>query len=116
MFGWCMTGSDDCQDFVNDIGGAFNKAGWKTTFGASTQNKRGIRVGFAKGSDERLVGHWVPKIRNALRDAGLASEQEWFDPDDHTLVGGFQKNTLYLIVGQKPAIKTSDSATDKSNR
>jgi len=29
MFGWCMTGSDDCADLVNDIGDAFNKAGWK---------------------------------------------------------------------------------------
>jgi hypothetical protein len=106
MFGWCITGSDDCQDFVNDIGDAFNKAGWKTTFGASTQNKRGIWVGFMKGSDELSAAHWVPKIRNALGNVGLSGEQTWFDPTDRTLVGGFQKNVLYLIVGQKPAIKT----------
>jgi hypothetical protein len=109
MFGWCMTGSDDCQDFVNDIGDAFNKAGWKTWFGASTQNQRGIRVGLMKGSDDKLATHWVPKIRNALAEVGLSSEQAWFDPNDKTLVGGFQKNGLYIIVGQKPAIKTTMS-------
>jgi hypothetical protein len=113
MFGWCMTGSDDCQDFVNDIGDAFNKAGWKTWFAASTQNKRGIRVGFMKGSDDKLAAHWVPKIRNAITEVGLSSEQAWFDPTDRTLVGGFEKNILYLIVGQKPAIKTTP-ATDIS--
>lgn len=107
MFGWCMTGSDDCQDFVNDIGDAFNKAGWKTWFAASTEYKRGIRVGFMKGSDDKLVAHWVPKIRNALAEVGVSSEQTSFDPNDRTLVGGFQKNVLYLIVGQKPAIKAA---------
>lgn len=113
MFGWCMTGSDDCKDFVNDIGDAFNKAGWKTSFGTSTQNRRGIQVGFMKGSDDNLAAHWVPKIRNALAEVGLSSEQAWFDPTDRTLVGGFQKNALYLIVGQKPAIKTTP-ANDSS--
>lgn len=108
MFGWCLTGSDDCQDLVNDIGDAFNKAGWKTVFGSSTRNRRGIQVGFVKGSDERLAAHWVAIIRNAISEVGLASEQTWFDPDDRTLVGGFQKNVLYVIVGQKPAIKTTD--------
>jgi hypothetical protein len=113
MFGWCMTGADDCKDFVNDIGDAFNRAGWKTWFAASTQNKRGIRVGFMKGSDEKLAAHWVPKIRNALAKVGLSSEETWFDPNDRTLVGGFEKNVLYLIVGQKPAIKTT-TANDNS--
>jgi hypothetical protein len=111
MFGWCMTGSDDCQDFVNDIGDAFNKAGWKTFFAASTRNRRGIHVGFAKGSDERLAAHWVSIIRNALYEIGLASEQTWFDPADKTLVGGFEKNVLYLIVGQKSAVKATDGNT-----
>lgn len=107
MFGWCMNGSDDCQDFVNDIGDAFTKAGWKTWFAASTENKRGIRIGFTKGSDDKLATHWVLKIRNALAEVGLSSEQAWFDPNDRTLVGGFQKNVLYLIVGQKPAVKAT---------
>ena len=115
MFGWCMNGSDDCQDFVNDIGEAFNKAGWKTLFSPSTQNKRGIYLGFAKGSDERLVAHWVPKLRNALSAVGLSSEQKWFDPSERTLSAlGFEKNVLYLIVGQKPAIKTPTATNGNS--
>jgi len=83
----------------------------ETFFGASTRNRRGIQVGFVKGSDDRLAAHWVPIIRNALSEVGLASEQTWFDPGDRTLVGGFEKNILYMIVGQKLAIKTTD---DKS--
>jgi len=107
MFGWCLYGSDDCQDFVNDLGEAFNKAGWKTLFGPSTQNKRGIYLGFAKGSEQRLVDHWVPKLRDALAAVGLSSEQKTFDPNERTLSAvGFEKNVLYLIVGPKPAIKT----------
>jgi hypothetical protein len=113
MFGWCMNGSDDCQDLVNDFGEAFNKAGWKTLFGASLRNKRGVQVGFARGSDEQLASHWVPKIRNALSEVGLASEQEWFDPNDKWLVGGgFEKNVLYMIVGQKPVINTKTTKAD----
>lgn len=112
MFGWCMTGSDDCQDFVNDIGDAFNKAKWKTFFGASTRNRRGIQVGFAKGSDERLASRWVPKVRNALSEIGLTSEQESFNPNDKWLVGGFEKNVLYLIIGQKPAITSKAARTN----
>jgi len=112
MFGWCMTGSDDCQDLVNDIGEAFNKANWKTPFGSSVRTKRGIQVGFMKGSDERLVAHWVPKINSALSEVGLTSEQEWFDPKDKWLVGGFEKNVLYVIIGQKPAIMTKAAKAD----
>ena len=107
MFGWCMNGSDDCMDFTNDIGEAFNKAGWRTLFGADTENKRGIRVGFTKGSDEKLAEHWVSRIRQSFSEVGLSSEQAWFDPNDKTLVGGFQKNALYVIVGQKPAVKST---------
>ena len=59
--------SDDCLDFVNDIGDVFNKAGWKTVFAASTRSKRGISVGFMKGSDERLAAHWVPKNQKRLK-------------------------------------------------
>jgi hypothetical protein len=106
-FGWCANGSDDCPDFVNDIGDAFNKAGWKTLFAADMEFKRGIRVGFTTGSDEKLVEHWVPKIRQAFSEVGLSSEQVWFDVNDKTLVGGFQKNALYVIVGPKPAVKST---------
>lgn len=110
MFGWCLNGSDDCKDFVNDIGDAFNQAGWKTLFAPSTQYIRGIYLGFAKGSDENLVNHWVPKLRHALSAAGLASEQKWFDPGEKTLSAvGFEKNVLYLIVGPKPAIDSPAS-------
>jgi hypothetical protein len=91
MFGSCINGSDDCQDLVNDIGEAFNEALWKTYFGASTRNKRGIAVGFMKGSDELLVARWVPKIRNAFKDVGLSSEQEWFDPNEPYIGGRFSK-------------------------
>ncbi|MGA2424337.1 MAG: hypothetical protein ABSG07_10055 [Terriglobales bacterium] len=113
MFAWCQTGTDDCQDFVNDIGEAFNKAKWTTWFGASLRNKRGIEVGFTKGSDEQLAAHWVPKIRHALSEVGLTSEQEWFDPNDKWSVGGFQKNGLYVIVGQKPAITSKTAKADR---
>lgn len=115
MFGWCINGSDDCRDFVNDIRDAFNKARWKTYFGASTRNKRGIAVGFMKGSDERLVVRWIKKIRDAFKDAGISSEQEWFVPNDHKLVGGFQKNIVYVIIGQKPVIKTPSIINENSN-
>jgi hypothetical protein len=110
VFGFCANGSDDCQDFVNDIGEAFNKAGWKTLFGASLRIKRGIQVGFMKGSDEQLVAHWVPKIRDALQGVGLKSEEERFEPNEKWLVGGFEKNVLYVIVGQKPAITAKAKA------
>jgi hypothetical protein len=107
MFGWCATGSDDCQDFVNDIGDAFKRAGWKTWFANSLQNKRGIQVGFTKDTDESLVQHWVPRIRNAFSQIGVPSEPAQFDATDRWLVGGFQKNVLYVIVGQKPAVKST---------
>ena len=112
MFGFCETGSDDCQDFVYDIGDAFSKAKWKTLFGASLRNRRGIQVGFMKGSDEALVAHWVPRIRDALSEIGFTSEKEWFDPNDKWLVGGFEKNVLYVIIGQKPAIRSGATKTD----
>lgn len=108
MIGFCMFGSD-CMDFANDIGDALNKAGWKTYFGASSSNGRGIKVGFVKGSDEALAAEWVPKIRHALREIGIDSNEAWFDPNDKTQVGGFQKNVLYLIVHNKPEITATTS-------
>jgi len=108
MIGYCLSGSD-CIDFANDIGDAFNKAGWKTFWGASTSNKRGIEVGFAKGSDEALAAEWVPKIRHALGEIGVDSNETWFGPNDKTLVGGFEKNVLYLIVHNKPELANTTS-------
>jgi hypothetical protein len=104
FIGFCML-DPDCIDFANDIGDSFKQAHWTPTFGARTASPYGIVVGFMKGSDPILADKWTGKVRQALGTVGLSSEQWWFDPSDKTLVGGFEKNVLYLIIGPRPAPK-----------
>lgn len=66
-----------------------------------------MRVRYPALPDEQLASHWVQKIKNALAEVGLSSRESSFDLNDKTLGRGFQKDVLFLIAGQKPAIKTT---------
>jgi plasmid stabilization system protein ParE len=54
----------------------------------------------------------IPFFHHLLR-AGIRNHGLGRSIKDRKLVGGFQKNVWYVIVGQKPAIKTA-TASDNS--
>jgi len=102
-------------DFGNDIFAAFNAAGWKTVGFSNLRHGYGLEIGTQGNPD--IPPHLMPmlsQIRDAFAAIGIACKITALSADDHSVSAiGFEKNVLYLLVGQKPQVKIERSTPDK---
>jgi hypothetical protein len=94
----------ECSDFANDIGGALNNAGWKTTFIPSFTREHGVEIGTTKESDMTLLMPIMLKLKNALLAVGVLSRISFFDRKSRGTATELEKNVLYLAIDNKPEI------------
>ncbi len=96
----------ESTDFGNDIFAAFNAAGWKTTGFGNLRRGYGIEIGTLGNPDiPRELMPALSGIRDAFLAIGVPCKITAFSADDHSVNAiGFEKNVLYLLVGQKPQL------------